>query len=252
MLDVELRLLGELKGRRRGLLLRVRPDGKPGEGVFFPVGVQIAPAVHRVPLVRVALPPGGEALRQVMGEHAGVEPVAHVVGEAEVVEVIGHLELRLRVKVGQRVHVDAVEHGADLVGGEGHLHHLAVVVGRAAVDAELDEPTAQQRIQPARHEVLRHGGADDDAVVVVGFGDAGVGVALCSVGHGRDEARRLVVDLEGIDEDDGARDERKREQQQRERQRGPSAPGEFFGHGVSSGWVSLSGVGHGGRLVRPG
>ena len=181
----------------------------------------LAPAVHRVPLGRIGLPEGAQALGDVLGQHAPVEPVLHVVERLVIIQIGGHLGLWRLVEERERIDVQPVEDGFDFMAGKRHLHHLPVVERRAAVDAELDKAAAQRRVQLAGPEVLRHRGADDDAVVVVGLGDAGVGIALRPAFDRRDERRRLVIDLEGIDEDDQGDDQHERADEQGQRQASP-------------------------------
>ena len=145
VLHVELGLLGK---PRFGvdLLDRIPAEGNVRQHGFPAVGIQIAPAVHRVELIRVALPQRGEAFGNVGQQHAFVEPIGNVVEEIVVVEIIRHFALGRLVKIGQRFHVHAVEHAAHVVRREGHIHHLLMVKGGTRVDAKLDKLPAEKAV----------------------------------------------------------------------------------------------------------
>ena len=83
----------------------------------------------------------------VFGQHAGVEPIGDVVKQIVVVEVIRRFVIGRFIEVGQRVQINAVQHAANVVRGKGQLHHLLVIEGGAAVDAQLDELPAEKAIQ---------------------------------------------------------------------------------------------------------
>ena len=128
------------------VLDRIPAEGNVRQHGFPAVGIQIAPAVHRVELIRVALPQRGEAFGNVGQQHAFVEPIGNVVEEIVVVEIIRHFALGRLVKIGQRFHVHAVEHAAHVVRREGHIHHLLMVEGGTRVDAKLDKLPAEKAV----------------------------------------------------------------------------------------------------------
>ena len=206
--EVVLHVHLELIGKRRlfpgvALLDAAGAERIPRKHGVLAICEQVAPHVHGVYLIRIALAERHQALGDVFGQHAGVEPIGDVVKQVVVVEVIRRFVVGRFIEVGQRVQINAVQHAANVVRGKGQLHHLFVIEGGAAVDAQLDELPAEKAIQLGRTKVFRHRGADHHAVVCVVFGDARVGIELRAVCNRGDERRRFVIHFKGVDDRDG-------------------------------------------------
>ena len=85
---------------------------------------------------------------------------------------------------------------------ECQIHQQRVVIRRSRLGAELDEASAEQLVHLRRAEVLRHGCADDGAVIVVIPGNTRVGVYLRGVVNRGHIERGKPIDLKRVYEDD--------------------------------------------------
>ena len=139
--EVVLHVHLELIGKRRlfpgvALLDAAGAERIPRKHGVLAICEQVAPHVHGVYLIRIALAERHQALGDVFGQHAGVEPIGDVVKQVVVVEVIRRFMVGRFIEVGQRVQINAVQHAANVVRGKGQLHHLFVIEGEISVADE--------------------------------------------------------------------------------------------------------------------
>ena len=134
----------------------------------FAVLIPPCPAIHAVADgIILMLSPCLQASRQEGSQHTAVEPIGNVVERIVIIEIEWYGASGLVRCADKGVDVQPIDNAADVVRAECQIHQQRVVIRRSRLGAELDEASAEQLVHLRRTEVLRHGCADDGAVIVV-------------------------------------------------------------------------------------
>ena len=162
-----------------------------------------------------------------------IEQIAVIVPAVIVVQVVGERTGGFLIARFQREIIESPDHLLDFAGVDRQLGDLVLLVRRRSADRQLQAPAAQGFVHLGGQEILRHGRADNDRVVIVMERESRVLVALLRREH-RLVAEGPMVKLQRIDE---IRDERRQQGERRGQQDGQDQHplGRFRGYSGSGG-----------------